>query len=123
MNEPPIASRATQLKRYWITPGRWDDFMMIWERIALIRRRCGFDIPFAYADRNNNIFTWAISHDNFAEGAARYYADPERQSVSRTDYDPDTGAYSTDASRGEGQAVEDYIVKAEIDFVTPVTLP
>jgi hypothetical protein len=123
MNEMPAAGRATQLKRYWIAPGRWDDYMKIWERIALIRRRCGFDISFACADRDNDIFTWAISHDNFAEGAARYYADPERKAVSRTGYDPGTGAYSIDGPRDEGQTVEDCIVKAEIVFVTPVTVP
>jgi hypothetical protein len=123
MNETPVAGRATQLKRYWIAPDRWDDYMKIWKQIALIRRRCGFDIALAYADRDNSIFTWAISHDNFAKGAALYYADPERKLVSRTDYDPDTGAYSIDASRSAGQAIEDYIVKAEIDFVSPVEVP
>lgn len=98
MNEAPAAGRATQLKRYWIAPDRWDEYMKVWERIAVIRRRCGFDIPFAYAD-------------------------PERKAVSRTGYDPATGAYSIDASRGGPQMVEDYIVKAEIDFVTPVAVP
>jgi hypothetical protein len=29
MNESPVAGRATQLKRYWIAPDRWDDYMKI----------------------------------------------------------------------------------------------
>jgi len=123
MMKVPVAGHAMQLKRYWIVPERWSDYLTTWERIASIRRRCGFDIPFACADRDNGIFTWAVSHSNFVEGAARYYADPERKAFSRTDYDPDTGAYSIDEARGEGQTIEDFIVKAEIVFVTPVLVP
>lgn len=112
-----------QLKRYWITRDRWDEYLAVWRRIAAIRQRAGFAIPFALADRENNVFTWAVSHPDFAEGAARYYADEERKSVSRTDYDPATGAY-TDAPERAGQNnVEDFILKAEIDWVTEEPIP
>jgi len=113
---------ATQLKRYWIDPDRWDDYLVVWRKIAAVRQRAGFEILFACADRQANIFTWAIRHADFNDGAARYYADPERKAVSRTDYDPATGAYSNDASR-QGQMIEDLIQNAEITFVEVEPIP
>lgn len=112
---------ATQLKRYWIVPDQWDGYLAVWSRIAAIRRRAGFEIAFACIDREEGLFTWAISHPHFAEGAALYYADDERKAVSRTDYDPATGTYSTDNSRAGAQMVEDYIQRAEIRFVERTT--
>lgn len=70
---------ATLLRRYFIKPGHWDEFLAMWRPITLIRQRFGFTIDFAYEDREQNIFTWGISHPgNLEEVAARYYADPER---------------------------------------------
>ena len=44
----------------------------------VIRRRFGFSIRFAHADRENNVFTWAVSHPgDIDEVHARYYADPQ----------------------------------------------
>ena len=67
------------LRRYHIKPGHWDEFMAMWLPITVIRQRFGFKIEFAYEDREQNIFTWAISHPgDLDEASARYYADPER---------------------------------------------
>jgi len=70
---------TTELKRYHIKPGTWDEFLAILRRIALVRQRHGFNILFTFADREKDIFTWAIEHEgNFDAAAAEYYEDPER---------------------------------------------
>ncbi len=112
-----------QLKRYWIAPDRWDDYLAMWRHIAAVRKRCGFNIPFAFIDREANVFTWAISHADFDRGAELYYADPERKRYSRTDYDPGTKSYTDDSSRRDQRNIEDYIVKAEISFVAAAPIP
>lgn len=69
----------TLLRRYFIKPGHWEQFLQMWHPITLIRQRFGFTIEFAHEDREKNTFTWAISHTgNLEEFAARYYADPKR---------------------------------------------
>ena len=111
-----------QLKRYFIIPGAWEDYIDLWRRIAVVRKNCGFDIPFAVAERDRNLFTWAISHTHFADGAARYYADPQRRQLSRTDYDPATGSYF-DSGRNDQKNIEDFIANAEINFVVAEPIP
>ncbi|KQX23534.1 MULTISPECIES: hypothetical protein [unclassified Sphingomonas] len=70
---------ATELKRYQITPDGWEQFLEVWRRIVTVRRRHGFGIKFAFADREQNMFTWAIDHDGDFDAAAKaYYEDPER---------------------------------------------
>lgn len=70
---------GTELKRYHIKPGTWDEFLEILRAIALVRIRHGFRVLFTFADRENNIFTWAVQHDgDFDAAAAAYYADPQR---------------------------------------------
>lgn len=70
---------ATELKRYQITPGGWEEFLEVWRRIVAVRRRHGFGILCAFADREQNMFTWAIDHDGDFDAAAKaYYEDPER---------------------------------------------
>lgn len=70
---------ATLLRRYFIKPGHWEDFLSMWHPITLIRQRFGFTIEFAFEDRELNIFTWAITYPgDLDEVSARYYADPER---------------------------------------------
>ena len=118
ISEPAGNRDLVQLKRYWIAPGKWDDYLAIWRKIAAVRERCGFTICCAFADRETNVFTWAISHPDFEAGAAAYYADEERKAYSRTDHDPLTGAYSDDPGRAQQANIEDFIVKAEIGFVT-----
>ena len=70
---------ATELKRYQITPDGWEEFLEVWRRIVAVRRRHGFGILCAFADREQNMFTWAIDHDGDFDAAAKaYYEDPER---------------------------------------------
>ena len=69
---------AIELKRYGIKPDGWEAFLSIWKRIVTVRKRHGFAVPFAYADREKNMFTWAVSHDEFDHAARLYYDDPER---------------------------------------------
>jgi hypothetical protein len=70
---------ATELKRYQIKPDGWKEFLEVWHRIVAVRRRHGFGILFAFADREQNMFTWAINHDvDFDAAAKAYYEDPER---------------------------------------------
>lgn len=67
------------LRRYSVTPGRWPEFLEIMRRIARVRQRHGFEIVCAFADREENMFTWAIAYSGDIDTAARdYYADPER---------------------------------------------
>lgn len=70
---------TTILRRYFIKPEGWDQFLDIWRRIVVVRQRYGFEVLFAFADREKNLFTWAIRHPgDLEEVAARYYKDPER---------------------------------------------
>ncbi len=70
---------TTLLRRYSIKDGEWDAFLEIWRRIVKVRKRHGFDVLFALADREENMFTWAIYHSGDIEAAAEgYYKDPER---------------------------------------------
>lgn len=73
------ATGTTLLRRYWIKPDGWEQFLEIWRRIVVVRKRHGFEVLFALADREENVFTWAIHHaGNIDEVAERYYKDPER---------------------------------------------
>ncbi|MCP1471782.1 hypothetical protein J3E64_003495 [Sphingobium sp. OAS761] len=122
MNAMPVTS-ATQFKRYRFRPDQKEAFLAVWREIARVRQQNGFTIPFALLDERNGILNWAVSHPDFAAGSARYYADPDRKRVSRTDYDAETGLYSNDESRAGPHNIEDYILSAEIDWVTPEAIP
>lgn len=70
---------VTELKRYEIAPDGWEPFLEVWRRIVKVRRRHGFGVLCAFADREQNMFTWAINHAGDFEAAAKgYYEDPER---------------------------------------------
>jgi hypothetical protein len=91
----------TLLRRYHIKPGHWEEFMAMWLPITVIRQRFGFTIEFAYEDREQNIFTWAISHPgDLDEVSARYYADPERVTY---------------------QSIKDHIERVDVRPVQPVS--
>lgn len=94
---------ATELKRYQITPDGWEGFLDVWRRIVAVRRRHGFGILFAFADRERNMFTWAIDHDGDFDAAAKsYYEDPERIAL---------------------EIVQDYVTDYEIRKVEVLDLP
>jgi hypothetical protein len=69
----------TLLRRYNIKPGAWEQFLEVWRRIIVVRKRHGFKVLFALVDREENMFTWAVSYDGDIDAAAaEYYKDPER---------------------------------------------
>ena len=77
-------SETVLLRRYMISPKAWDAFLEVWSEIVPLRERHGFEILFGFADRESNIFTWAIRYQGDVEAAAeRYYADPERTALER----------------------------------------
>ena len=81
-NEATPDTGTTLLRRYHIKPDGWDAFLEVWRRIVAVRKRFGFKVLFALVDKEENIFTWAISHDgDIDEAAHRYYKDPERKSL------------------------------------------
>ncbi|MGF6781576.1 hypothetical protein [Paraburkholderia sp. GAS334] len=70
---------TTILRRYSVKPGEWDAFLEVWHRISKVRQRHGFKILFAFVDKEENMFTWAISYKGDIDAAGkRYYEDPER---------------------------------------------
>jgi len=91
-----------ELKRYRIKDGGWEDFYEIWKRIVVVRKRHGFTPMFAFEDRKNNMFTWAVSNDDFDAASERYYNDPERVEL---------------------HVVEDWVVEWEITRVDQVPIP
>jgi hypothetical protein len=114
---------ATQFKRYAFRPEAMEEFLSVWREIVRVRKANGFTVSFALLDRENAVLNWAVSHPDFADGAARYYADPARKRVSRTDYDPATGAYSDDPERTGQRNIEDYILMSDISWVEPEPIP
>ncbi|MEV7325941.1 hypothetical protein [Streptomyces sp. NPDC093970] len=93
----------TELKRYTIKPDSWEEFLDTWRRIVRVRRRHGFGVLFAFADRDQGVFTWAINHeDDFDQAAAAYYADPERKQL---------------------EVVENYVTQYEIRKVAQLQIP
>ncbi|MEC3909610.1 hypothetical protein U5A82_03720 [Sphingobium sp. CR2-8] len=82
MTESSIPKLDTLLRVYDIKPDGWEQFLEIWRRIVAVRRRFGFEVLFALEDREANVFTWAVRHDDDIDQVAeRYYADPERKSL------------------------------------------
>ena len=82
MSKDAFLTRDTLLRVYNIKPDGWTEFLDIWRKIVVVRRRHGFEVLFALEDREENIFTWAVRHDDdIDEAAERYYADPERKAL------------------------------------------
>ena len=73
---------TVQLRRYVIEPGRMDDFLAWFPAVLPVREQYGFRVLFALADREHEIFNWAVAFDGdeaaFTEGAETYNASPER---------------------------------------------
>lgn len=94
---------GTELKRYFIRPDGWEEFLEILRRIAVVRERHGFKVLFALVDRELNLFTWAIRHTgDFDKAAVAYYQDPERVEL---------------------ETVGDYITEYEIRRVEELDIP
>ncbi len=68
-----------QLRRYELVPGEMDAFVEWFPNIIPVRAKFGFTVLFGYADRENNEFVWAVSHDgDFDAALEQYNASPER---------------------------------------------
>lgn len=78
---------AEQLRDYHIRGGELDRFVELWrERIAPLRRACGFEIRGAWTVQAESRFIWILSHPDgwkaFEDADAAYFASPERSSMS-----------------------------------------
>lgn len=103
MPEIPLRKLDTLLRIYSIKPDGWEPFLDVWRRIVAVRRRFGFEVLFALEDREANIFTWAVRHDDDIDQVAeRYYADPERKAL---------------------EIVGEYVLDYKVTRVSRVTLP
>jgi hypothetical protein len=73
------SSVTVQLRRYEVVPGELDALVEWFPSIIPAREKYGFKVLFAYADRENNEFVWAVSHDgDFDAALEEYNASPER---------------------------------------------
>lgn len=74
-----------QLRIYDITPGRMDEFVSLFWRVAEIRRQLGFEVIGPWIDAEANQFVWIVGYDGpegFEAAAQAYYDSPERASLS-----------------------------------------
>ena len=76
-------SMATQLRRYTMVDGVWDEFRTWWhDELVPVRDKFGFTIEFAYRIDETNEFIWAVSApgdaDDFARAEQAYLASDER---------------------------------------------
>jgi len=76
---------TVQLRRYELVEGMMDEFLAWWPGIVGVRAQYGFTVQFAYADRPNNEFVWAVTFDGdeaaFKAAEAVYTSSPERAAV------------------------------------------
>ncbi len=78
--------KTVQLRRYELHQDLVEDFLVWWsERLVPARVAHGFEIEFAYIDRETAEFTWAVSvvgdADRFGSVEAGYLASPEREAA------------------------------------------
>ena len=76
-------SRVVQLRLYTIDKGRLDDFAKAWQTgVYPLRRKLGYQIPFAAKIPATNQFVWLLSYDGaetWENKEAAYYASSERK--------------------------------------------
>lgn len=75
--------KTIQLRRYEIVESLFDEFVeWFTARLLPVRRDAGFVIEFAYANRAQSEFVWAVSIEGdearFTEVSDAYSASPER---------------------------------------------
>ena len=77
-----------QLRRYVMEPGRLGALVDWYPAIVPVREQYGFRVLFALADREREIFTWAVEldgdADHFREVEETYNASPERAAAFET---------------------------------------
>jgi hypothetical protein len=79
---------TVQLRRYVLEPGRLPAFLDWFPTIVPVREQFGFRVLFAYADAEQETFTWAVEHDGDADEFRSveqvYNASAERASAFET---------------------------------------
>ncbi len=79
---------TVQLRRYVFEPGRLADFLTWFPTLLPVREHFGFRVLFALADREREVFTWAVALDGdeerFREVERVYTGSPERARVFET---------------------------------------
>ena len=76
MTDDDVTAKTVQLRRYELAPGVLDDFVAWFtSRLVPARTSSGFTIEFAYADREVEQFTWAVSAPGDAEAFLALEAD------------------------------------------------
>ena len=83
----PVAdARVVQLRLYTIDKGRLDDFVTAWHAgVYTLRRKLGYEIPFAAKIPATNQFIWLLTYDGaepWDNKEAAYYASAERKLLS-----------------------------------------
>ena len=85
-DQPRADSRIVQLRLYTIDKGRLDDFAQAWHTgVYPLRRKLGYQIPFAAKIPATNQFIWLLTYDGadtWEHKEAAYYASPERKLLS-----------------------------------------
>lgn len=80
---------TTQLRRYELFPAHFDAFLAWWPQAKAARLAAGFDVPFAYALREQSEFVWAVAYpgdrSEFEAAVERYGASPERAAAFAVD--------------------------------------
>lgn len=73
---------TVQFRRYKVIPERLEQFVSWWPQAKAAREAAGFRVLFAYVNRSDNEFVWAIEHDGdlsaFEAALERFRASPER---------------------------------------------
>jgi hypothetical protein len=76
MTDDAVPEKTVQLRRYELAPGVLDDFVAWFtSRLVPARTSSGFTVEFAYADREVEQFTWAVSAPGDAEAFLALEAD------------------------------------------------
>ena len=74
---------TVQLRRYELFPELADQFLAWLDEVLVVRDRYGFQVEFAYLNRETSEFTWAVSHaGDFDAAEAEYLTSPERAVLS-----------------------------------------
>lgn len=71
---------AVQFRKYHLKPGALNNFVDVWQRgVVPLRKREGFEVVGAWVSREENVFTWVVSHPgDFTAAEQAYYRSPER---------------------------------------------
>jgi hypothetical protein len=99
--------KTTQLRRYTLVEGEYDDFVAWWkEWMPRVRPAAGFTIEFAYGLPETNEFVWAVS----AEGDEEAFLALEKE-------------YLASGARGEAfaglpQRVAEYNIRLVTEYPT-----